>query len=193
MKINSQKGFIIPVIIVIVILLAVIWGVLSSVKKEEKSSDVSIIETEDGKKMESGENGEMINGVKGEETRYSGSLLAGKSSPLLDFTKADYDKALSSDKVVVLYFFANWCPTCKKEFPLMEKAFNELSSDKVVGFLVNYNDDQTDDDERNLAREFGVAYQHTKVFLKDGQRILKSPESWNKDRYLNELNNVLEI
>ena len=75
----------------------------------------------------------------------------------------------------------------------MEKAFNELSSDKVVGFLVNYNDDQTDDDERNLAREFGVAYQHTKVFLKDGQRILKSPESWNKDRYLNELNNVLEI
>ena len=50
---------------------------------------------------------------------------------------------------------------------------------------------RTDADEKNLAREFGVAYQHTKVLLKNGKRILKSPETWDKARYLKEINTAL--
>ena len=129
------------------------------------------------------ENGAMI--------KFSGTVLAGTSAQLLDFNKADYDKAIASDKVVALYFYADWCPICKKEFPKMEAAFNELTTDKVVGFRVNYNDSDTDMDEENLARQFGVAYQHTKVFLKNGVRILKSPDTWDKNRYLSEINSAL--
>ena len=125
------------------------------------------------------------------EDKYTGTVLAGKSAPLLDFTKADYDAALKSDKLIVLYFYANWCPICKAEFPIMQNAFNELSTNKAIGFRVNYNDDQTDNDEKNLAREFGVAYQHTKVFVKNGQRILKSPEGWDDKRYDTEINKAL--
>ncbi len=122
---------------------------------------------------------------------FSGTVLAGSTSPLIDFNKADYDKALASDKLVVLYFYATWCPICIAEFPQMQSAFNDLSSDKVVGFRVNFNDGDTDDNERALAQQFGVAYQHTKVFLKNGQRILKSPEGWDKQHYLREINNAL--
>lgn len=123
--------------------------------------------------------------------KFSGAVLAGTSAPLLDFNKADFDKALASDKLVVLYFYANWCPICRAEFPKMQEAFNELSTDKVVGFRVNYNDSDTDDQERDLAREHGVVYQHTKVFIKNGERILKSPEGWDKERYTKEINNNL--
>ena len=119
------------------------------------------------------------------------AVLAGKSAPLIDFTKADYDTAVKSDKLVVLYFYANWCPICVAEFPVMQSVFNELTTDKVIGFRVNYNDNQTDDDEKNLAREFGVAYQHTKVFVKNSQKILKSPEGWDENRYNMEINNAL--
>jgi thiol-disulfide isomerase/thioredoxin len=91
----------------------------------------------------------------------------------------------------VLYFFANWCPICRAEFPLMEQAFNDITHDQVVGFRVNFNDSDTDGDEVSLARQYGVAYQHTKVFVKNGQRILKSPESWPKDRYLSEIKKAL--
>ena len=121
--------------------------------------------------------------------KYNGAVLAGKSAPLLDFNKVDYEEALKTDKLIVLYFYANWCPTCRVEFPIVQNAFNELKTEDVIGFRVNYNDNQTDNDERNLARQFGVAYQHTKVFVKNGERILKSPESWNKNRYLSEINN----
>ena len=123
--------------------------------------------------------------------KYSGAVLAGKSAPLLDFTKADYEAAVKSDKLVILYFYANWCPICKAEFPVMQKTFNELGTDKVIGFRVNYNDDQTDADEKALAKQFGVAYQHTKVFVKNGERILKSPEGWDDKRYDMEINKAL--
>jgi thiol-disulfide isomerase/thioredoxin len=124
----------------------------------------------------------MIEGVT-EPLVYRGDVLAGKTDLLLDFKKADYEMALKSDKLIVLYFFAKWCPTCIAEFPVMMEVFDELTEGKVIGFRVNYNDDDTDADEKGLAREFGVPYQHTKVFVKNGKRILKSPETWDDKRY----------
>ena len=118
---------------------------------------------------------------------FRGIVLAGSAAPLLDFNQEDYAAALAANKNIVLYFYANWCPICAAEFPKMQEAFNRLDDSSVVGFRVNYNDNQTDAYETGLAREFGVAYQHTKVFLKNGERVLKSPESWEKDRYLSEI------
>ncbi len=118
---------------------------------------------------------------------YQGQRLAGGAAPLLDFAKSDYEQAIASDKLVVLYFYANWCPICVAEFPKMQTTFDGLTNSNVIGFRVNFNDNQTDDDEEQLARQFGVAYQHTKVFVKNGQRILKSPESWEQTRYVEEI------
>lgn len=73
----------------------------------------------------------------------------------------------------------------------MQSAFNQLATDRVIGFRVNYNDNETDAAENSLASEFGVAYQHTKVAIKNGQRVLKSPESWDQARYLTEINKLL--
>jgi len=123
---------------------------------------------------------------------YHGQVIAGNLSPYLDFNQTDYEAAIASDKLVVLYFYADWCPICRFEIPKLKDAFDELNTDQVIGFQVNYNDKYTEDSETELAREFGVAYQHTKVFLKNGERVLKSPESWSKKRYLNEINTFIK-
>lgn len=57
----------------------------------------------------------------------------------------------------------------------------------VAIVTIAVNDSDTDADEVALAREHGIAYQHTKVFLKNGKQILKSPETWGRDRYLAEI------
>lgn len=120
-------------------------------------------------------------------TSYSGKILAGKTTPYIEFNKKDYDDALAENKVIVLNFYANWCPTCKAEQPSAFAAFDKLDNDKVVGFRVNYKDSDTDSDETALAAEFGIPYQHIKVIIKDGSMVLKSPETWDTERYVDEI------
>jgi len=121
---------------------------------------------------------------------FTGTVLAGSTAPLLDFTPADFALAKSSGKVIVLYFYANWCPICREEFPLAEAAFDQLTTPNVVGFRVNFNDNETDQSEKDLAREYGIPYQHTKVIIKNGQQTLKSPETWDTARYITEITNA---
>ena len=128
-----------------------------------------------------------ITAPSGEMPKFQGKLLAGTATPYYEFNKADYELALKTKHYVVLYFYANWCPICKAEQPNTFAAFDELQRADMVGFRVNYRDSETDADEEDLAKQFGVSYQHTKVVLKDGVRILKAPDSWDKQRYLDEL------
>lgn len=126
-----------------------------------------------------------------EKSPYAGKVLAGtESTKYLDFSKADYDKALKENKKILLYFYANWCPICKREQPETFAAFNKINDADLIGFRVNYRDSDTDAYEEALAKEFGVGYQHTKVILKDGQRVGKWPDSWDKQRYLEELSKI---
>ena len=126
-----------------------------------------------------------------EKLPYKGTILAGtETTKYLDFNKADYDNALKEKKKILLYFYANWCPICKREQVDTFAAFNELNDPNLIGFRVNYRDGDDDADEKALAQEFGVGYQHTKVILKDGQRVGKFPDSWDKKRYLEELSKI---
>lgn len=127
-----------------------------------------------------------------EEAVFSGTVLSGKKSKLLEFNKIDYDAALRTEKLIVIYFYADWCPICQAELPNLYAAFNELETDKVIGFRVNFNDDQTDMDEKNLAREFGIAYQHAKIFISKGRRVLKAEDPWQKDQYLEKIKEFSE-
>lgn len=125
------------------------------------------------------------------QNSYIGKVLAGtEKTKYLEFNKADYDKAMKEKSKILLYFYANWCPICKREQQDTFAAFNEINDPDLIGFRVNYRDSDTDSDEEALAKEFGVGYQHTKVILKDGQRVGKWPDSWDKERYLEELSKI---
>jgi thioredoxin 1 len=119
------------------------------------------------------------------------SILAGKNSVYREFNQEDYESALKTGKIIFLDFYANWCPICRAEAPHIHSGFDELTSDKVVGFRVNYKDDQTNKDEDALAKEFKILYQHTKVILKDGKEVLRSGESWDKETFLKEVNKLI--
>lgn len=114
---------------------------------------------------------------------YQGKVLAGNLSPFLEFKKGDYDKALAEDKIILLDFYAIWCPICRAEAPAIHEGFNSLTSEKIIGFRVNYKDSDTDKDEEALAKDFKIPYQHTKVILKNGKETSRSLDSWDKTAF----------
>jgi thiol-disulfide isomerase/thioredoxin len=200
---NMKKGFAAWAVVIIIALISTgaVYFLTSDSddpqEKVEETENTSVEKTVEEEAMEEeevmgdDETSSMMEGENMEETAYSGTVLAGNKSLLLEFNNADYQKALAEEEVVVLYFFANWCPLCKAEFPKMESAFDKLDNPDVVGFRVSFKDNQTDNSEKDLAKEFGVAYQHTKVIIKNGERVLKSPDTWEESRYISEINDVL--
>src|SRR5882724_1472705 len=52
------------------------------------------------------------------------------------------DVTLSSQhgKVVILTFWASWCPPCKRELPILENAQRALGKDRLVVFAVSHRD-----------------------------------------------------
>ena len=126
-----------------------------------------------------------------QQLSFNGPYLVNATSPVLEFNQADYDKAVAAGKLVVVTFYANWCPICATQQPNHFDALRSLNNPNVVAFRVNYKDSETDDDEVNLARNFGIAFQDTKCIVKNGVRVVKSTEFWSVDRYINEINSNL--
>jgi thiol-disulfide isomerase/thioredoxin len=75
----------------------------------------------------------------------------------------------------VLYFYANWCPTCIPADANFKANTSKIPED-VTLIRVNYNDTDTDDTERALAVKYGITYQHTFVQIDgSGNEVSK----WN--------------
>lgn len=165
--------------------LVVIAGCTTSVNNDDDGTQHNGNAMMDDGNVQNPQGNANLNGYKGK------ALASASASPYLEFNQEDYDKAKAEGKVILLNFYANWCPTCKAEQPRAIEGFNKLDNDNVVGFRVNYRDSDTESGEVALAKEFGISYQHTKIILdSNGERVLKSPENWDADRYVKELTNV---
>ncbi len=149
--------------------------------KQEKTKTAKMIEKEDAMVEES----EGVDDTKMmADNSYMGSVIAGTQSPYVEFSEDDYEKALQEGKTVVLNFYANWCPICRGEAPEIESGFESLNDEQIIGFRVNYNDSDTDENEKKLAEQFKVPYQHTKIILKDGKEVYRDNNPWDKEMFL---------
>ena len=64
-----------------------------------------------------------------------------------DFTLMDMDgkrHRLSEQrgKVVMVNFWATWCPPCRKEMPSMQRAFEKLKNKNFVMYAINVGEDE---------------------------------------------------
>lgn len=104
---------------------------------------------------------------------YSGQLIAGSTTPYIRYNAADFEKAMSEGKAVYLYFYATWCPICAIERPKILSAFDGLDLKDAVGFEAHWSDGQNTQADDNLARDYGVASQHTHIFIGKGGNVIE--------------------
>lgn len=143
-----------------------------------------IVNNNSSKKANTNKNSDVVISKSTKKAEgYTGVVLAGNASPFLEFNMSDYDKAISENKVILLDFYANWCPICRAEEPEIFKGFDNLNNDNIVGFRVNFNDSDTDNTEKDLAKEFNIPYQHTKVVIKNGKEIARYTNQWTLEDF----------
>ena len=91
------------------------------------------------------------------------------SSKYTTHTKGVIEKTNGSERV--LFFYANWCPTCRP----VDKELNENQDQIPEGLSIiriNFNDPETEDEENELAKKYTVNYQHTFVHIdEEGNEI----------------------
>jgi thiol-disulfide isomerase/thioredoxin len=143
---------------------------------------------------------EQIEQMKKDEAMEKGSapegrmmepgLIGGGISRYYNWDKAKFDQASKEGKTIYLEFSANWCPICQSQEPELIAGFAALDDPNVVGFKIHYKDDQSTPESQTLIEQYQIAYQHTKVIIKNGKIVKKNPESWTKDKFLETLRSL---
>ena len=80
---------------------------------------------------------------------------------IIKVTNENFEQLLSSDKPVLLDFYADWCGPCRMVAPIIEEIANERD-DIIVG-KVNV------DEQGALAQAYDVMSIPTLIVLKNGQ------------------------
>ncbi len=99
-----------------------------------------------------------------------------------DYSAAAVTEAQSNGKYVLLFFYADWCPTCKVQDPIMTDLFNSLPEDSnVVAFRTDY------DTEKELKKQYSITLQHSFVLLAPNGEVLTTFVGQNTQNQLLEI------
>ncbi len=85
---------------------------------------------------------------------------------VLNVNKTNFDSILTSDKPVLLDFYADWCGPCRMVLPLVDQIAQENPQYLVCKINV--------DEEPELAQKFGVMTIPTLVVIKNGEVVNQS-------------------
>ena len=85
----------------------------------------------------------------------------------------------TSDKPVIVDFFADWCGPCKMLAPVLDELSGE--SDEAVIYKLNV------DESPDIANQFGVTSIPTMISFKDGSEFKRHVGILPKDAILEEL------
>ena len=84
----------------------------------------------------------------------------------VEFTEGNFDELTSTDKVVMVDFWAEWCGPCKLVGPHIDELHSEYEGKAVIG-KVNI------DQHGSIAAKYGVRNIPTIIIMKGGEVVDK--------------------
>jgi thiol-disulfide isomerase/thioredoxin len=84
------------------------------------------------------------------------------------YDKAAFEKALAEGGPVIVDFYADWCPTCKTQKPIVQELLRDPKMKDVTLFVADF------DKEKDLKKALRVSQQSTFVVFKGGKEVARS-------------------
>ena len=80
----------------------------------------------------------------------------------IQINSGNFEQVISSDKLVIIDFWATWCGPCRALSPIMDELAEQYKDEVVIA--------KCDTDENNeIAMQFGVRNIPMLVFMKNGE------------------------
>jgi peroxiredoxin len=95
------------------------------------------------------------------QARQLARVTLGGPAPDFDLPGLDGRTASLGDyhgKVVLLNFWASWCPPCRQEMPALQRAFDALSSDGFVVLAINWTESEDRGAVEPFVKELGLTF-----------------------------------
>ena len=92
------------------------------------------------------------------------------------YTPSAFAEAQASGKHIVVDVYADWCPTCQAQKPIMSELKKDPAAKDILFITVNF------DTEKEFLRAHRVAYQSTILVFKGKEELTRSTAETNRDR-----------
>lgn len=99
--------------------------------------------------------------------KWRAAQLPEENQNMAGMTSAEFEQLLSTDKKVLVDFYANWCAPCKKMAPYLEELKNEMA-DSVIIVRINA------DTNQGLAEALKVDALPTVLLYKNKQQLWRN-------------------
>ena len=91
------------------------------------------------------------------------------------YDEAEFMMAQGKGKTIVVDVYADWCPTCRAQAPILEQLRKEKQSNSVLFVKVNF------DDEKAFLREHRIPRQSTVLVFKGKTEVARSVAQTNRN------------
>ncbi len=92
------------------------------------------------------------------------------------YDAAEFTMAQNKGKTIVVDIYADWCPTCRAQAPILEELRQQQQSDDVLFVKVNF------DEEKAFLRTHRVPRQSTVLVFNGTSEVVRSIAQTNRTR-----------
>lgn len=92
------------------------------------------------------------------------------------YNEAEFMMAQKKGKTIVVDVYADWCPTCRAQAPILEELRTQRQSSDVLFVKVNF------DDEKAFLRQHRIPRQSTVLVFNGMEEVARSIAETNRTR-----------
>jgi thiol-disulfide isomerase/thioredoxin len=145
-------------------------GVATLMQVNLSMDDLSIVSTETKRRVS------MKTGLRTLLAAFSllvaATAFAAETKP---FDQATFDALQAANKPVLVDVYADWCPTCKQQEPLISALIGSPEFKDYTVLKVNF------DTQKDVRKTLRVNYQSTLIVYRGKQEVARSTGDTNKD------------